>query len=572
MQSKVKLADRIDVAVIGSGNGGLAAALCLYEMGVKNVSVFEKSDKIGGTSSLSGGGVWIPNNKWAKESGAEDSYAEALEYVLATDPDREVPKNMIETYLQEGPKMLSYLSDKTQMEYQNLEHYPDYFSELPGFKPGSRSIEPVPFDITQLENRGENLADAHPILRMFGRIPMTQTEAAVFNVQMPGWRLLAAKMMAKYIFDIPQRIRSRHDRRSTCGKAGVARLLISLQERDIPVHTNTWVRDIVLKKGHVTGIVVEKDGDNTEIACNKGVIVASGGFERNQALREKYLPGPTHHSWTTTALGNTGDLFESLQKQGAHLKRMNGAWWVPTFKVPGIPYAYPSVMEKSYPGSIVVASDGKRIANESMNYQLYVRECHKAQESGVEVDRMWLIFDSTFRKNYVVSPILTSKLMPDWMIPKNYFCDEFLTKSSSLDELAKTLGIHDQNLSQTVTRFNEFAKTGVDEDFGRGSTEIDRYYGDPSVTPNPCLAPIVKAPFYAVRIYLGEFGTNGGFDITTNAQVKTDTGKPIQGLYATGNCAAAVLAAYPGAGSTLGPSMTFAFQAAKHISGTNDLN
>ncbi|MFL9886464.1 FAD-dependent oxidoreductase [Paraburkholderia agricolaris] len=557
-----------DVVVVGSGNGGLTAALCLYEMGIKDVLVIESSDQVGGTSALSGGGVWVPGNPYAEAEGIKDSYDDARAYVLATDPDGVVPVEMIETYLRNAPKMLRFLHARTRVRYRSLAHYPDYFSTLPGSRPGHRSIEPEPMNISVLRGGGRYLRDHHPILKMLGRVPMTQTEAHVFNVQTPGWRWLAAKLLAQYFFDLPQRLRTHRSRRATCGSAGVARLLWSMDERGMSLDRNTEMVDLVTEKGTVQGIVVNTNGRQRAIQCRRGIILASGGFEQNQRMRETYLPAPTHASWTTTHKGNHGKPIEIAQRHGARLTRMSGAWWVPTFRVPGIPYPYPSIMEKSYPGSIVVDKRGKRVANESMNYQMYVRECHRLHQSGIDTSDLWIIFDADFRRKYIVSPILTSKLMPDRRIPKAYFDETFLTKADTLDALARKVGIDISGLSDTVERFNRFASNGKDEEFGRGDSEYDRYYADPSVKPNPCLAPIHQGPFYAVRIYLGEFGTNGGLDIDPNGQVRDEQGHPIPGLYATGNCAAAILPAYPGPGSTLGPAMTFAYQAAKHLSGT----
>lgn len=558
-----------DVVVVGSGNGGLTAALCLYEMGVKNVLVIDSADQAGGTSALSGGGVWIPGNLYAEAEGVKDSYEDALAYVLATDPEGVVPREMVEAYLQNAPRMLRFLHDRTRMRYRSLAHYPDYFSDLPGSRTGHRSIEPEPVSVTRLKGRGRHLRDVHPILKILGRVPMTQTEGHLFNVQAPGWQLLAARLFAEYFLDLPQRLSTRVARRATCGKAGVARLLWSMEERDIPLELRTACVDLISENGRIKGLIVEQGGRRRRIECTRGVVLASGGFEHNQRLRETYLPAPTDTNWSTTHKGNTGAPIEIAQKHGARLARTAGAWWVPTFRVPGAAHPYPSIMEKSYPGSIVVDRRGKRIANESMNYQIFVRECHKLHREGIRTDQLWLVFDAEFRKKYVVSPILTSRLKPDWTLPKDYFNPDFLTKGNTIEELARKVGMDADGLSETVTRFNRFAREGKDEDFGRGDSDYDRYYADPSVKPNPCLAPIGKGPFYAIRIYLGEFGTNGGLDIDTNGQVRGEDGRPMSGLYATGNCAAAVLPAYPGPGSTLGPAMTFAYQAAKHISGTN---
>ena len=256
--------------------------------------------------------------------------------------------------------------------------------------------------------------------------------------------------------------------------------------------------------------------------------------------------------------------------KGAAIKAMDGAWWCTMIKVPGEDLPRLSIMEKSYPGSVVINRQGKRIANESMNYQKYVQECFEAQANGTPVDPLWLVFDATFRYKYLVGPLMTGKMMPDRFLPKHFFSEEFLTKADSLEELATQTGIDQAGLMDTVRKMNEYARTGEDLEFKRGSFHYDRYYGDPEVTPNNCLAPVEKGPFYAIRLYLGDFGTSGGIVINSDGQVLREDGSVIEGLYAAGNCTAPVLPTYPGPGATLGPAMTFAYQGAKHLNNFSD--
>jgi 3-oxosteroid 1-dehydrogenase len=211
-----------------------------------------------------------------------------------------------------------------------------------------------------------------------------------------------------------------------------------------------------------------------------------------------------------------------------------------------------------------------RVANESMNYQAYVQACYAAKKEGVEVDELWMVFDARFRANYVVGPMMTSKMLPDNKLPKELLCDDFLTLAGSVDELAEKIGIDRQNLKQTIDNMTAYAKTGEDLEFKRGSYAYDRYYGDPEVKPNNCLAPMTEAPYYAVRLSLGDFGTHGGLLVNESAQVLREDNTVFEGLYATGNCSAPLLPSYPGPGSTLGPAMTFAYQAAKSITGYKD--
>lgn len=560
----------VDVVIVGSGNGALTSALCNYEMGTTDLLLVEKTDQYGGTSAIGGGGVWIPCNHYAMEAGADDNLDDAMTYLKNTVPEDAVPEEMLQTLLQNGPKMLKFLADRTRAKYISLGEYPDYYSDLDGARLGHRSVEPEPLDITELSQGGALLRSGHQMMLMLGMVPITQTEAHIFTAQLKGWVGLAAKLVFGHLLDLPRRIKRLRSRRSTCGMAGVARLALSVEERNIPIWLNTEMTDLVVEDGRVTGIRVRKDGVEKTIQGRKGVVLASGGFERNQAMREQFLPKPTSTEWSSGNAGNTGLPIEKAVSQGAALRGMDGAWWCTMIKVPGEDLPRLSIMEKSYPGSAVVNRLGKRVANESMNYQKYVQECFKAQEQGIPVEELWHVFDARFRANYLVGPLMTSKMMPDRFLPKHFFSDSFLTIADSIEELADKVGLDKAGLAKTISDMNEYARTGDDKEFQRGSFAYDRYYGDPTVEPNNCLAPIDQGPFYATRLYLGDFGTSGGLATNPNGQVLREDDSAIEGLYATGNCSAPVLPSYPGPGATLGPAMTFAYQAAKHINKFQD--
>lgn len=559
-----------DVVVVGSGNGALTAALCCYDMGAKKVLIIEKEDQYGGSSSISGGGVWIPCSHYALEAGAEDNLEDALKYLQATIPLEASSEEMLRTYLENGPRMLRFMHDRTHMRYESLGQYPDYYNSAEGSREGHRTMEPEPFNITRLENRGADLRPTHPMMYMANHIPIGQKDAHILVGQLKGWVLLGARLVLQYFLDLPQRLRTTRSRKSTCGSAGVGRLALSAQERKIPLWLNTEMTDLIVEKDRVLGIKAKKDGRDINIQGSKAVILASGGFENNQAMREKYLPKPTNTTWSSGNKGNTGLPIEKAIEKGAACKGMDGAWWCTTFHVPGKDYPYLSIMEKSYPGNCVVNRDGKRVANESMNYQAYVQTAYEAKKNGVEVDELWMVFDARFRANYIVGPMMTSKLLPDKRLPKELFCDEFLTMADTIEELADKVGIDKANLKQTIDNMSEYAKTGNDLEFKRGSFAYDRYYGDPEVKPNNCLAPMVEAPYYAVRLSLGDFGTHGGLLVNEAAQVMREDNTVFEGLYATGNCSAPLLPSYPGPGSTLGPAMTFAYLAAREITGYSD--
>lgn len=559
-----------DVVVVGSGNGGLTAALCSYEMGTRDVLVIEKSALYGGTSSISGGGVWIPGNRYARAAGAEDSVDKARTYLRQLISDEEVPAYQLDAFLENGPKMVDFLHERSRVRYVTLEHYPDYYTNLEGAMEGHRSMEPETFSADELGDEWRRLRRTHPMMHLGGVIGITQVEAALLIGQQPGWWKIAAKLAAAYVVDIPWRIRDRYHRRLATGCAGVARLRASLQDRDIPLWLNTPMTALIDEEGQVLGVEVTRNGERLRIRARKGVVLAAGGFEHNQAMRDQYLPQPTDHRWSAGTRDNTGDAIREGLRLGARMHRLNEAWWCNTISVPGEEIPRLSIMEKSYPGSIVVNPAGERFSNESQNYMAFQQETFRKHSAEKPCHPAWQVFDARFRATYFVGPLYNSRFRPDWAIPKRYETEGFFARADSVRELARKIGVDPEGLAKTVSDMNEYARTGVDPELHRGDSAYDRYYGDPRVTPNPCLGPVETAPFYAIRVDPGDFGTQGGMVINADAQVLHEEGHVIEGLYAIGNCSAPTLPCYPGPGSTLGPAMTFAYQAAKAISGYRD--
>ncbi|MGJ8687273.1 MAG: FAD-binding protein [Spongiibacteraceae bacterium] len=557
--------------MVGTGNGAMTAALSNYEMGTTDVLLIEKSNLIGGTSATSGGGVWIPNNRYAKEAGADDSFDEAKKYLLSTTPEGSVPEEMVDAYLQNGPKMVDFLHQRSDVRYVSLGHYPDYYTDVDGSREGHRSMEPERFDSSLLGEDVKRLRPSHHMMRMFDRIYFTQVEAALLVLQGPGWIKLTLSLILGHMLDFGWWLRGHKTSRKVCtGAAGVARLWYSLQQRNIPIWASTPMESLIEEDGRVVGVVVRKDGKTLRIQARKGVVLAAGGFEKNQEMREKYLPAPTDASWSAGVDGNTGDAIREGLRLGAATRLMDGAWWCTTVSVPGEPSPRLSIMEKSYPGSCIVNMRGERFANESQNYMAFQKDLYKMHSDAAPCSPMYQIFDARFRRDYLVGPLMNAQMKPDWTIPKEWYDTKLVGKSDSVRGLAEQLGIDADNMEKTVADMNRFAKAGKDDDFQRGDSAYDRYYGDPSFSPNPCLGAIDEAPYYAMRLDAGDFGTQGGLVTNPDAQVTKEDGCAIEGLYAVGNCSAAVLPTYPGPGSTLGPAMTFAYQAAKHINSYQD--
>ena len=565
--SEAKWDREVDVLVVGTGNGALTAALCNWEMGTEDVLIIEKTDKVGGTSATSGGGIWIPVNHYAKACGADDSAEDAKKYLMGTLFGEDVPEEMIDTYIEQSPKMLKFLADRTDVIYESLEHYPDYYTNYDGAKSGHRSLEPKPIAMSELGDDWKNVRWTHHMMRMFSRIHFTQVEAHTIMTQAPGWKSLLAKMILGYVTDISWRFRTAIDRRLCTGSAGIARLYLSVKKRGIPLLFNSRMTSLVEEGGRVTGAIVQQGGKTLRIGARKGVVLGAGGFEKNQALREQYLPAPTNTQWSAGNPANEGDALLAGLSLGAKTRLMKDAWWTTTLCVPDEPTPRLAIMEKSFPGSCVVNRAGERFANESQNYMAFQKDLFATHSDTSPNAPAWQIFDARFRRNFMVGPLMTAAMKPDWQIPKSWFETGFVAKANSIHDLAEQVGIDPQGLEGTIAKMNRYAETGTDEDFHRGDSAYDRYYADPNIKPNPCLASIDEGPFYAMRIEAGDFGTLGGLDTDVHGRVKLEAGGVVEGLFAVGNCSAAILPTYPGPGATLGPAMTMAYQSAKLING-----
>ncbi len=561
--------ETVDLLVAGSGNGAMTAALCAKLMGVESVLITEKGPTLGGTSAMSGGGIWIPCSRYSKALGVDDSLAEAKAYLQATIPEQVYREEMVDAYLENGPRMLDFLHERSTVRYESLARYPDYYSDQPGARNGHRSLEPAPVMANILGDDFARLKESAMIV--YGRFMLTQVEGQVITSGVRGRFQALAKLVIKYWLDFPWRFKHKITRRLTCGIAGIARLYLSLKAHDVPMWTDSPLQSLITDsdsngRKRVIGAVVMRDGRPIRVRANKGVMLAAGGFEQNQAMREQYLPQPTSTRWSAGIRSNTGDAIVAGQQVGAATAQMDSAWWCSTVTVPGREYPFLSIVTKSMPGTFVVSQSGKRYGNESQNYMSWSLELFKVHGEGHNCVPSFMIFDAYFKRKYAAFPLTG----PDWLLPKAYFESGLVYKADSIRELGEKAGIDPEQLERTVSTFNEYARTGRDLDFQRGDAAYDRYYGDPDVEPNPCLAAVTQPPFYAMRTDAGDFGTHGGLVTNPDAQVLDDAGQPIAGLYATGNCSAAVLPTYPGPGATLGPAMTFAYQAAKHISGYRD--
>lgn len=528
-----------------------------------DVLLVEKGPTYGGSSAMSGGVCWVGNNPHMKACGIADSDEDVLAY-LKHITKGEIAEERLRTYRDESKRMLAYFEEKTHLRFEPLDQYTDYYPEAPGGKMGGRSLEPCAFDGALL---GEDFPKLHrpaTSALILGKFMITARLAKRFIILNFVGLMLMAWLMVKYAFRAGKRARFKgRDTYLTNGNALAGRLRLSLKDRGVPLWLETPAEELVFEDGRVTGAIVRKDGKPFRIEAKKGVLLASGGFDRNLAMREKHGPSPASIEWTAGNEHNTGDGIQMAQKLGAGLDLMEHAWWTPVTQFPGTTSGWVLVVEKSLPGNVFINGNGERFTNEAAPYVDVVVAMYEDQKKTGKTVPGWMVFDAVYRHKYIAGPVGPGKAMPDHRLPRK-LREKFLTKAPTLRELAAKIGVPADALEATIERFNGFAVTGKDEDFGRGESASDRYYGDDRVRPNPCLAPLKKGPFYAIPLFPGDLGTKGGVVTDVHARVLDERGAVIAGLYAAGNTSASIMGrSYPGAGGTIGPALCFGFLAAE---------
>ena len=542
-----------DVVVVGAGAAGLSAAITAAAQGLSTV-IIEKSPYWGGSTSRSGGGVWIPNNSVLKRDGVDDTPERAREYVKAIIGEH-AREDRIDAYIDRGPEALDFLMKHAPLDLEWVKNYSDYYPEAPGGRLGGRSVEPRPFDARAL---GDDLDTLHP---QYTKAPLNmvvlQSDYRWLNTGIRHWRGPArmAKVGGRFFW-----ARSRGKKLIAMGAALAAELLLGVRQAGVPLRLNTGLVDLLTDDGRVVGVRAESGGQQFDIRAEKGVILACGGFERNVEMRRKYQREPIGSDWTTGAPSNTGDGINAGIKIGAAVSLMDDAWWGPTIPLPRGPWF--ALSERSVPGTFIVNMRGERFMNESLPYveavhQMYGGEFGQGDGPGENVPA-WLIFDQTCRNRYLFAGINARQ-----PLPKKWFDSGVVVKADTISELADKIGVPADTLTTTTERFNGFAKSGVDADFHRGESGYDHYYGDITNKPNPSLGPVRKAPFYAVKMVPGDLGTKGGIDTDASGRALRPDGSVIEGLYAAGNTSAPVMGhTYAGPGATIGPALVFGYLAA----------
>lgn len=538
----------VDVLIAGSGAGGMVGAIAAKDLGMSALIV-EKGERFGGSTAMSGGGIWIPNNPVLRKKGLGDDVEDVLAYMHAVIGDR-VPAEQIDVYARRGHEALDMLYRVSRwMKFSWCPGYSDYHPELPGGRPRGRTIEPRPIDSGKLGYEQPKLAgmdipapmgvwftgyEGHELMLM------TRSWKARRMFFVAGWRVVSNFFLKRKM--------------KTLGAALITRLRLTMRDHDLPLWTNTPLVELVEEDGRVVGAVVERDGKPYRIRARKGVLLATGGFDHDPAMRKEYLPELGQADYSAGAPTNTGDGHRIGKSLGAAYDLMDDAWWMPSIALPrgGV---FPLVSERCIAPMVIVNKEGERFTNEAAPYVNFVHD----QLEGGHVP-IYEIMDAKARRRYQFSGVLPGK-----DFPRSFYKSGLATKADTITELAEKIGVPADKLQATIDRFNGFARAGKDLDFGRGDSAYDHYYGDPSL-PNPNLDTIDAGPYYAIRIEAGDLGTKGGLVTDTHGRVLREDGSEITGLYATGNVSASVMGnEYAGAGATIGPAMVFAYLSMEHV-------
>ena len=553
-----------DALVVGSGAAGLSAAVTAGHHGLK-VLVVEKEPRFGGTTARSGGWLWIPNTSLARAWGIVEDPEQAWTY-LRHEAGNAFDAARVDAFLTAGPEAVDFFTSKTAVRFDMPLTFPDYHAEAPGGAQGGRSMVTRPFDGHELGPHIKNLGNPLPELTVFGMMLGSGKEIIHFMrvTKSLASALYVAKRLSKHLVDV---IRHGRGMTLTNGNALAGRLAKSAFDLNVPLWLSSPVRELIVEDGAVRGAIVEREGRPVRVHAKRGVILACGGFPHDVARRQKMFPhapsGLEHFS--PGPAGNTGDGLRLAESAGGRVEDSlpNAAAWVPvsiTTRKDGSKGVMPHFIDRAKPGVIAVMRDGRRFANEGNSYHDFVQEMMKAARPGEEI-AAWLVCDHRTLRKYGLGCV------PPFPMPlRHHLRTGYLKRGATLAELAGRAGIDAKALETTVAEFNKDAAEGRDPAFGKGSRAYNRYQGDALHGPNPCIAPLEHAPFYAIKLVIGDLGTYAGVKTDTNARALDADKQPIKGLYAVGNDMASIMGGnYPGAGITLGPALTFGYVAGRHI-------
>ncbi|CDO88716.1 3-ketosteroid-delta-1-dehydrogenase [Mycobacterium triplex] len=549
----------VDLLIAGSGGGGMVAGLAALDSGLEPLIV-EKQALVGGSTGLSGGIVWLPNNPLMRADGIADSHEDGLAYLAdvvgdigaASSPARR------EMFLTAGYEMINFLVRKG-VRLVRCAGWSDYYPNHKGGNESGRAVEGIPFDAAELGSWHDKVQP--PLAKNYGYVVLTNELRSVqyFN------RAPRAFAVATKVFLRTAAARARRAQILTNGSSLIAQMLKALIEiggDQPPLWTNTAMEDLIVEDGRVAGARVNRDGVALNIEARKGVLLAAGGFGHNKQMRRRYSGDqPNEGQWSIANAGDTGEVLETAMRLGAKTDLLDEAWWLPSvFIANGGAVASSLGSGRQRPGAIYVDSTGRRFCNESNSYV----EVGKAMYANKAVP-CWMIFDDGYVRRYVTSsnPLKRNKQLPPELIEKGA-----VMRGVTIADLARQIDLPADELSRTIERFNRYSAKGLDPDFSRGQSAYNDCLGDPGYRPNAAIGPLDRAPYYATRVLPADVGTCGGVITNEHAQVLDQQDQVIDGLYATGNTTATVMGrTYPGAGASIANSMVFGYVAARHAAG-----
>jgi succinate dehydrogenase/fumarate reductase flavoprotein subunit len=547
----------IDLLVLGSGAAGMTAALTAAVLGL-DVQLVEKTEVVGGTSARSAGSVWVPNSRHSPRG--SDSPENAWRYLRAV-LGNGLDETKVRAFLAAAPEMVAFLEDNTAVALRAYAHHPDYRATLEGATLSGRVLEPVPFDASVLGSDFTKVRPPLPEFTLLGGMMVDRTDI--------GHLLNARQSLASLRHDVGLVVRYAMDRlrfargtRLVMGNALVARLYYSLLQRRVPILLSTQTLSLTQSEGRIIGALLQSGDTRIALRSRGGVVLATGGFSHNAELRQRLLPrAVSAHS--PVAEGAQGDGIALGEQVGGWLSIGEGnGFWSPVSvrrrrddSLAVFPHL---VLDRGKPGLIAVDPQGRRFVSEAVDYHRFAEAMLLASSPG---QACFLICDDAFIAKYGLGMV-----RPRRINLRRALADGYVRQAHTLEALAQAIGVPAAALAHTVARHNGFARTGVDEDFGKGSDPYQQNLGDPQQRPNRCIGPLDKPPFYAVAVYASDIGTSCGLRTNEFAQVLRADASPISGLYACGNDMASIMAgAYPGPGITIGPGMTFGFIAARHV-------
>jgi succinate dehydrogenase/fumarate reductase flavoprotein subunit len=551
----------VDLLIAGAGPAGMTAALVASLEGL-DVLLCEKSDQVGGTGSTSAGTLWIPGNSQSRVAGFSDSAAQADRYLDALIGEGG-NRDLRNAYLQTGPAAIDYLCERSDVQFLPCGTHPDYRSNMPGAAIAGRAIVPEPFDGRVLGSEFWRIRPPVPEFMLFGGMMVGKADISrlIGRFKSIGNFIYSAKLLARYILD---RLKYTRGTRLMMGNALVGRLFYSLRRHNVPIMFDAAIVDLAGDQTGVTGARLKCGGKEILVKARRGVMLATGGYGHNRDFRSAFMPQPVPE-YSMSYEGNQGDGLDIGRRLGAALapELCTSGLWTPVSIVPrpdGTTGMFPHlVLDRAKPGLIAVNAAGRRFVNEAASYHDFVLAMFASNKAALSIPA-WLICDAAFIAKYGLGVVYPGHRNPGKFVENGY-----LVRANSLEELAHKIEVDAAQLRDTVARFNGFAETGVDIDFGKGETELNCFNGDADHKPNPCIGPVSTAPFYSLAVWPADIAVSTGLATDADARVLGNHGKPIPGLYACGNDMASVMAGtYPGPGTTLGPAVVFAYRAVMH--------